>query len=168
MLNVPVPFPHPGSTAYLVPNAQRPRAERVRVVQHKPATDEVLVARDVPDGGRAARMEFYARGATRDLTVRADELRETHDAAARASAPIPLKPHRKSQLQLLAADGAVSRHTAVAVALGNNRFEYRCGILSAMVGEGLVENAYLPFNGDARRRVSHYWLTARGQQAAGQ
>jgi hypothetical protein len=70
-----------------------------------------------------------------------------------------LKGHRREQLQLLAYAGAVSRETAVAVSLDP---AYRPGTLSAMAGEGLVENAYLPFHGDSRRRVSHYWLTEKG------
>ncbi|MEO6042215.1 MAG: hypothetical protein ABIP41_09965 [Croceibacterium sp.] len=86
MLNVPVPFPHPGSTGFLVPNAERPRAERVRVVQHKP-DGEVLVARELPEGGRESRMEFYQRGATRQLTVRRAELRETAALASAGEAP---------------------------------------------------------------------------------
>jgi hypothetical protein len=76
----------------------------------------------------------------------------------------PLKGHRRQQLQLLADAGAISRATAVAVAFA---FEFRPGTLSAMIAEGLVENAYLPFQGDTRRRTSHYWLTAAGAAAIG-
>ncbi|MFN7400359.1 MAG: hypothetical protein ACK5SX_15180 [Sandaracinobacter sp.] len=74
-----------------------------------------------------------------------------------------LKGHRREQLQLLADAGAVSRETAVAVSFDH---AYRPGTLSAMWGEGLVENAYLPLQGDSRRRVSHYWLTAKGAELA--
>lgn len=74
-----------------------------------------------------------------------------------------LKGHRKEQLQLLADAGAVSRETAVPVGLGG---EFRPVTLSAMVGEGLVCNAYLPVNGDPRRKVSHCWLTAKGAELA--
>lgn len=75
-----------------------------------------------------------------------------------------LKGHRREQLRALAADGAISKETAVAVSFQPGL--YRPGTLSAMVHEGLVENAYLPLNGDARRRVSHYWLTAKGRELA--
>jgi len=74
-----------------------------------------------------------------------------------------LKGHRPEQLKLLRDAGAVSRDTAVAC-IANS--DLRHVTLSAMVGEGLVENAYLPFRGDPRRRLSHYWLTARGLEAA--
>lgn len=73
-----------------------------------------------------------------------------------------LKGHRAEQLRALAAAGAVSKETAVAVSFS---YDYRPGTLSRMIGEGLVENGYLPMNGDSRRRVSHYWLTAAGQAA---
>lgn len=74
-----------------------------------------------------------------------------------------LKGHRLAQIKLLSDAGAISRDTAIAC-LGN--YSLRPVTLSTMIGEGLVENAYMPFNGDARRRLSHYWLTQRGIEAA--
>ena len=73
-----------------------------------------------------------------------------------------LKGHRLEQLKLLADVGADCRDTAAAVGFDCS---YRPGTLSAMIGEGLVGNAYLPFQGDSRRRVSHYWLTDGGREA---
>jgi hypothetical protein len=73
-----------------------------------------------------------------------------------------LKGHRLDQLRALWDAGAVSRETAVAVGFDAT---WRPGTLSAMVAEGLVENAYLPFRGDSKRRTSHYWLTAFGAEA---
>lgn len=74
-----------------------------------------------------------------------------------------LKGHRLEQLKLLDRAAATSRETAIAVAF--NR-AYRPGTLSRMADEGLVENAYLPVNGDSKRRGSHYWLTAAGAGGA--
>jgi hypothetical protein len=74
-----------------------------------------------------------------------------------------LKGHRLEQLRILKEAGAVSRETAIAT-LANP--DLRPVTLAAMVGERLVENAYLPFNGDPKRRLSHYWLTAKGAAAA--
>lgn len=74
-----------------------------------------------------------------------------------------LKGRRAEQLQLLKAAGAVSRETAVAVGFDH---DYRPGTLSRMVQEGLACQAQLPFKGDGRRRVSHYWLTEAGAQLA--
>lgn len=74
-----------------------------------------------------------------------------------------LKGHRPAQLQILLEAGATSRDTAIAC-LGNHSL--RPVTLAAMAGEGLVENAYLPFNGDPKRRLSHYWLTPAGIEAA--
>jgi hypothetical protein len=76
-----------------------------------------------------------------------------------------LKGHRLEQLQQLKVDGAVSRDTAIAVSFCTH-FLYRPATLSRMIHEGLVDNAYLPFKGDSRRRCSHYWLTAKGAEAA--
>lgn len=76
-----------------------------------------------------------------------------------------LKGYRLEQLQLLSGAGAQSRETAVPVSFGG---DYRHVTLSAMIGEGLVANAYLPFNGDGKRRVSHYWLTDAGRAALAQ
>lgn len=75
-----------------------------------------------------------------------------------------LKGHRRAQLLRLQKDGAISRETAVAVAFDH---AYRPVTLSAMIAEGLVENGYLPFKGDSRRRASHYWLTKAGLAAIG-
>lgn len=83
--------------------------------------------------------------------------------APKAAKPAKLKGHRPEQLQLLRQAGAVSRETAVATITDR---AFRNGTLSAMVGEGLVQNAYLPFNGDQKRRLSHYWLTEAGAMAA--
>jgi hypothetical protein len=70
---------------------------------------------------------------------------------------------RPEQLRLLRDAAAVSRETAVApIARG----DLRPVTLSRLVGEGFAENAYLPFNGDSKRRLSHYWLNAKGQRAA--
>ena len=73
-----------------------------------------------------------------------------------------LKGHRPGQLQLLHDAGALSLETAVPVGLGGG---FRTLTLSAMIGEGLVKQAYLPFKGDSRRRTSHYWLTSSGRYA---
>ena len=73
-----------------------------------------------------------------------------------------LAGHRAEQLQLLKAAGASSRAKAVAVSFDKS---YRPVTLSRMYDEGLVEHAYLPFNGDSKRRVSHYWLTPAGLEA---
>ncbi|PZU43876.1 MAG: hypothetical protein DI568_16680 [Sphingomonas sp.] len=73
-----------------------------------------------------------------------------------------LKGHRRGQLQLLLDAGARTLETAVSVSFGGG---FRPVTLSAMIGEGLVKNAYLPFKGDARRRTSHYWLTPAGEEA---
>lgn len=79
------------------------------------------------------------------------------------SARPKFKGHRLEQLRMLQAAGAVSRETAIATITSG---AYRNGTLSAMVGEGLVQNAFMPFNGDPKRRLSHYWLTDAGVQAA--
>lgn len=71
--------------------------------------------------------------------------------------------HRPGQLRLLRKAGAVSRETAVAPIADR---ELRPVTLSRMVAEGFVENAYLPFNGNPKRRLSHYWLTEKGQRQA--
>ncbi|RDV06395.1 hypothetical protein DXH95_02930 [Sphingorhabdus pulchriflava] len=71
-----------------------------------------------------------------------------------------LKGSRLQQLKLLDEAGAVSRETAVATSIGYNAF--RPGTLSRMIGEGLVHNGYLPYQGDSRRRLSHYWLSDSG------
>ena len=73
-----------------------------------------------------------------------------------------LKGHRTEQLQLLRAAGAISRETAVAISFGGG---YRHVTLARLAEEGMVVNAYLPLQGDSRRRVSHYWLTAAGLEA---
>lgn len=73
-----------------------------------------------------------------------------------------LKGHRRAQLQLLLDAGARSLETAVAVSFDP---DFRPVTLSAMIGEGLVKNAFLPFKGDSRRRTSHYWLTPAGELA---
>lgn len=70
-----------------------------------------------------------------------------------------LKGRRKEQLRLLYEARAFTRATAVAVMSDR---AYSPATLSAMIGEGLVEQAELPFKGDSRRRVSHYWLTGNG------
>ena len=74
----------------------------------------------------------------------------------------PLKGYRAEQLIALKEAGANCRATAVAVAFDHI---FRPLTLSLMVSEGLVENAYLPFRGDSRRRTSHYWLTDAGRAA---
>ncbi len=74
-----------------------------------------------------------------------------------------LKGHRIDQLHKLQSADAVSRVTAIGV--GFDAGHWRPGTLSAMVAEGLVENAYLPFQGNSRRRTSHYWLTSAGLAA---
>jgi hypothetical protein len=161
MLNVPTPFPHQGSTGYLIPNADRRTAERVRIVQHRPG-DEVLVARQRPEGGgREAQAEFFARGATRELTVKTAELRATAEEAARATLP-KLSPHQRGQLSLLDAHEAYGRDSAVAVSFDR---AFNPSTLGRLLGMSLVEQADLPFHGDRKRRVSHYWLTDRGQLA---
>lgn len=76
---------------------------------------------------------------------------------------VALKGHRAEQLRLLKEAGAVSRDTAIATLA---RPDLRPVTLSRMVADGLVVNAYLPFNGDPKRRLSHYWLTDRGAAAA--
>lgn len=75
-----------------------------------------------------------------------------------------LKGHRLEQLELLDRAGAVSRETAVCVSFDHT---WRPGTLSRMIGEGLVHQAQLPFNGDTRRRTSHYWLSKAGCQVLG-
>jgi hypothetical protein len=159
MLHNPAAFPHQGALAYLVPSPDRPSAERVRIIQHK--GDEVLVARELPEGGREARMAFHERGASRNLTVRFDELRETAALASRAELP-DLTAHQRQQLHALAALEAWARETAAAV-VGNRTLNPVT--LAKLAGHGLTEQADLPLHSDARRRVSHYWLTERGRQA---
>lgn len=73
-----------------------------------------------------------------------------------------LKGRRTEQLRLLSAAGAISAETAVAVSFDH---AYAPGTLSRMIDEGLVQHAQLPFHGDTRRRVSHYWLTSDGKRA---
>lgn len=72
----------------------------------------------------------------------------------------PLTKSRRDQLALLHAARAFTRAEAVHVSFNS---DYRAGTLSAMIGEGLVEQAQLPFNGDSKRRLSHYWLTFAGR-----
>lgn len=81
-----------------------------------------------------------------------------------------LKGHRTEQLLLLKRRGAVSRETAVCVSLngGDELATPRPGTLSAMIGEGLTMQAQLPYRGDSKRRLSHYWLTEAGLQAVAQ
>ena len=76
-----------------------------------------------------------------------------------------LKGRRPQQLQILLRAGAVSRETAVCVSFDKS---YSPGTLSAMAGEGLTEHAQLPYGGDSKRRLSHYWLTGVGLALARQ
>lgn len=73
-----------------------------------------------------------------------------------------LKGHRLQQLRELLQRGAISRETAAPVSFD---YAFRPVTLSAMIGEGLVQQAQLPLHGDSRRRVSHYWLTEAGKAA---
>lgn len=79
-----------------------------------------------------------------------------------------LKGRRTEQLALLKRRGAVSRETAVCVSLngGDALALFKPGTLCAMIGEGLTAQADLPYQGDSRRRLSHYWLTPAGLEAA--
>lgn len=158
MLNVPVPFPHPGSIAFLVPSADRPTAERVSIRQHN-ADGTVGINRLLPEGGRDARIEFHNRGATRQLTVGRDELHETAAEACAAAAPATLSAHQREQLEYLAAEGAISQETAAAAAFDPR---FNPGTLAKLAGMGLTRQQDLPYRGDTRRRVSHYWLTSVG------
>lgn len=71
-----------------------------------------------------------------------------------------VNPRRREQLQQLLAAGAVSRETAVCASFDYN---WSPGVLSRMIDEGFVAQAQLPFEGDSRRRLSHYWLTDAGR-----
>lgn len=74
-----------------------------------------------------------------------------------------LKGKRGEQLAMLHSAGAFSRETAVCVSFDHT---WSPGTLSAMVGEALTLQAQLPYNGDSKRRTSHYWLTPIGRQVA--
>lgn len=73
-----------------------------------------------------------------------------------------LKGHRFEQLRMLGELGAVSEETAAPVAFTAG---LRHVTLSRMAEEGLVNHAHLPFQGNTRRRCSHYWLSDEGAEA---
>ena len=151
MLAAPAPFPHAGSRAFVGATA-----EPVTIIR-KNADGTALVRVDPrPTEGRN-------RDASGNTTVPVDQLYPSECEAAAADLKIPLKGKRKDQLKALRNAGAISRETAVAVAFDKT---FSPGTLSTMVGEGLVENAYMPVGGDAKRRCSHYWLTRTGAERA--
>lgn len=73
-----------------------------------------------------------------------------------------LKGHRLEQLQLLIEKGAIGQQSALPVSFTPG---LRHVTLSRMAEEGLVAGAYLPLNGDKKRRVSHVWATTEGMAA---
>lgn len=75
-----------------------------------------------------------------------------------------LDGRRRGQLLALLADGAITRESAVAVALQPGH--YYPATLSRMVSEGLVYHAYGQGRTEPKRSLFRYWLTAEGLAVA--